>query len=351
MSDMGLPAESQASKAPRSFMDGAMTVAISMTATALVALLVFWGWSWWSSTKVETTSSPALRTIDQLKVEVAKHPSNAAVRVRLAEALATAGLSDEALGQLKTAVQLDAKHTGAWLDMGTIAYQKGKYADATNYMKKVVTLTEGSTMEDVNQRRESALFGLAQIALNQKRYDDALGYIKGALRIRRDASDSYLILAKAYKGNGDNAKALANLKIALSFDPNLGEANYELGLIMKSQGQMQEAAVALRKAADAAPKNPAPAKALAEMGPASKWVTAAKAKVAAKDMKGARRDYETALAIEPGSVPTALAYATLLEQLGKKDSAVQAYQQVLQEDPSNAAAKAAVARLTAATKK
>ena len=348
MSDSGLPAESQTGGIlQRPTVDNLLTVVIAMLATSLIALAVFWGYSWWASTRLESQSSPASRTIEGLRGSVQTDPGNAAIRVRLAEALATAGLKNEAVSQLQQAVKIDPKHTGAWLDLGTIALQQNQSKVATRYFQKVVDLTEGDQMADVNARREQALFGLAQVAVNDKRWTDALRFIKGAIRIRQDASDSYLILAEAYQGAGDTNKAIQNLKIALIFDPNFGQAHYQLGLIEKAEGNLQVAAIEFRKAADAAPAAAEPAAALNAMGPASKWVAAAVAKTSSKDLKGAKSDYEIALALDPHSVPTALAYASLLEQLGQKTNTLRAYRQILEEDQGNKVAQAAVLRLTA----
>lgn len=364
MTETGLPAESQfvpaqgSQAAPNSpprrtdRMDAVMTVVISIFATGLIVLGIWWGYSAWASSQQQNLSTPAGRAIMALQQRVAQTPRDTALRIRLAEALGTANRTDEGIQQLKEALNIDGKHTGAWLDMGLLLVDKQDWTGAAAAFQKVVSLTEGSDMQDVNQRREQAFFWLAKLSLADKKYDDAARYIKAALRIRRDASDSYVILAEAYRGQGDKASAIKDLRIALAFDPTFAQANFDLGLLLKDSTALSDqlaGAQRLRVAADAQPDAEPPATALKQMGPASKWVTGAQQAIAAGDAKSALLKIQIALAIEPGNVPAAVAYAGLLEKSGVKGDkakALQAYKQVLQSDPTNAAASAGVKRLS-----
>ncbi len=360
MTETGLPAESQFAPAsggdahtspPRrkSRGDAMMTIVIAIAATALVALGVWWGYSAWVASQQQALSTPAARAIEALKQRVAATPRDVALRIRLAEALGTADRTDEGIQQLQQALNIDGKHTGAWLDMGLLLVDKQDWTGAQTAFQKVVTYTEGSDMQDVNQRRETALFWLGKLALEDKRYSDAERFVKGALRIRRDASDSYVLLAEAYRGEGNKPKALQNLRIALTFDPNFAQANFDLGLLLRDSKNLNDqllAAQHLRAAAKAQPDAEPPATALKQMGPVSKWVTQAQAAAAAGDTKTALTKIQIALAIDPANTPAALVYAGLLEKTNKAQ-ALQAYKQVLETDAKNAAALAAVKRLSA----
>ena len=52
---------------------------------------------------------------------------------------------------------------------------------------------------------------------------------KGALRIRRDASDTYYHLARAYQGLEEYDAAIEQLEIAIAFDPNYAQAHFLMG--------------------------------------------------------------------------------------------------------------------------
>ena len=347
MTDTGLPAESQFGGGPRITLETILTGVAILLAVALVGLGAWWGWSAYAAGQTGQLSTPAMRVIESLKQQVGQRPRDAALRVRLGEAMATAGVIGEANGQFKEALQIDPKHTGAWLDLGILAMQEGHSDEAVGYFKKVVELTEGTDMEIINERREQALFYLGQVAVEQRRYDDALRYLKGALLIRRDASDTYLLLAQAYEGTGATQKAIDSYGIALTFDPNYAMAHYQLGMLLKKKGDLVNAAKNLRAAITAQPAADPPVEALAAFGTAASYVTAAQKDIAAKDYKAARKNVESALAVTPDDLPAALLYGSILEKLGDKKSALTAYQQVLQNHPKDKTATAAVARLSA----
>jgi tetratricopeptide (TPR) repeat protein len=327
-------------------MDTVLWLLIVLLVAGLVALAGWWGYSAWVSNQKAALSTPAARLIESMRGKVAASPRDPGLRVRLAEALGTAGMTDEGIGQLQEALKLDPKHTGAWLDMGLLLIDKKDLKNASVAFNKVVSLTEGSDMENVNQRRETALYYLSRLALQQSQYADAARYIKGALRIRRDASDSYVILAQAYQGQGDVDRAIKNLQIALTFDPNFAQAHFIYAQLEQKRGDTLAAVRHLRKALDAQPEAQPAIDMMASFGKADDWVAKAAKARGAGDFKTARKDAEIALAIEPGNVKAALLYAAVLERLGDKKSAAQAYKQVLQIDAKNAAAQAAVKRLS-----
>jgi tetratricopeptide (TPR) repeat protein len=347
MTDTGLPAESQFRGRPPATLETILTVVAVALAALLVALAAWWGWAAYSAGQTGTLSTPAMRALESIKAAVALKPRDAALRVRLGEAMATVGVLDEATGQFKEALQIDPKHTGAWLDLGIIAMQQGHSDEAVAYFKKVVELTEGTDMEVINDRREQALFYLGQVAVEQRRFDEALRYLKGALLIRRDASDTYLLLAQAYKGIGATQKAIDSYGIALTFDPNYAMAHYELGMLLKTKGDLLNSAKNLRAAITAQPGADPPLEAIASFGPVETYVAAAKKDLAAGNAKAAKKNAEIALAVAPDDVPAALLYGSILEKLGDKKAALAVYQQLLQTNPGDKTATAAVARLSA----
>lgn len=266
----------------------------------------------------ERAATPAQRALIDLEKVVRKNPNNAAARVRYGEALASAGLFKEATTQLEAAVKIDKTHTGAWLDLGVIAMQNDERAAAEKYFTQVVELTAGSQFEDINNRREQALFHLGEIALDAKRYEDALGFFKAATRIRRDASDSYYLMAQAYRGLDQDNAALEQLDAALMFDPNYPEAHFLYGEIMLDRGDRINAAVHLRKAADLAPAAGPPQEALEKLGSAKEAIAEGRDALKAKDFDKAIDAALLARALDPESVEAAIFHAEAAQAKGDK---------------------------------
>ena len=69
------------------------------------------GYSVWQGKQTESLSTPARRAIADLKKKVKATPNDAELRVRLGEALATAGLVNDAVGQLRVAIKLKPEHS------------------------------------------------------------------------------------------------------------------------------------------------------------------------------------------------------------------------------------------------
>lgn len=316
--------------------DSILRVVIIVLVAAIIGAVLLFGYTIWQSNKAEQTATPAQRALVELEKFVRKNPNNAAGRVRYGEALASAGMLDEATAQFKNAVKIDEKHTGAWLDLGIVAMQADERGPAERYFTKVVELTEGANYESINQRREQALFHLGTIALDDRRYEDAIGYFKGALRIRRDASDTYYLLAQSLRGMGDNTAAMEQLDAALSFDPNYAEAHYLYGLILLDDKDKVNAAVHLRKAADLKPDSPLPREALKKTGDAKDAVKAAQAALADERYGDAIDAALLARALDPKSVAAGVAHVQALIGKGDEKAAKKVFAEVELIDPKNA---------------
>ncbi|TLM97389.1 MAG: tetratricopeptide repeat protein, partial [Actinobacteria bacterium] len=267
------------------------------------------------------------------------------LRVRYGEALACAGLTNDAVEQFRAALKVDKNHTGAYLDLGMLAMQADERKSAEGYFTKVVDLTEGAQYETINQRREQALFQLGTIALDDRRYEDAAGFFKAALRIRKDASDTYYLLAQSFRGMDDDNAALKQLDAALTFDPNFAEAHYLYGTILADRKDVVNAAIHLRKAADLAPERKEPAEALAKLGSASDAYDRAKTALAQKRYGEAIDAILLARALDPKSVDAALLQARILIAKNNTKAAKSIIEEALVLDAKNAEALALKAQL------
>jgi tetratricopeptide (TPR) repeat protein len=170
--------------------------------------------------------------------------------------------------------------------------------------------------------------------MEQKKYEEAVGFFKAALRLRRDASDTHYALAFTYRQLGEKDGYKEELKAALIFDPSMPEANYDMGNVLLSEGDVAGAAEHFRRAADAAPNVAKPRIALSKLGSAREHLAKAKA-LEATDAKSALAEARIASALNPRSVEAALLVAKLYEKAGKRQDATDAYQKVIEIDPGN----------------
>lgn len=311
---------------------------------SILALGAYFGWTVYRDRRAAEDASPALRIIRVLKNEVRANPNDAMLRVRLGEAFAAAGREQEAIEQLNTALKIDPKHTGALIDLGQIAMANGRYGTAEEYFGQVLEATEDSEFAQTSDRRELALYQLGLIALNDKGYDDAIGYFKAALRIRKDASDTYYYLALALDGAGEATSAIQQLKIALAFDPNFGQGHFYLGQLYLRQKDRMKAAEHFGLAAQADPKAKEPKEALAQFGDPDELMDTAR-RLKSTDASAALEAASIARSIVPGDFEVAYLYAEVLETSGDVAGALQAYEKASLIDPKQARAKEAVARL------
>jgi tetratricopeptide (TPR) repeat protein len=294
--------------------------------------------------QVDRAANPGLRAVDLWRKQVKTNPNDAPTRVRLAEALASAGMYKEAGDQLKQATKLDPKHPGAYMDLAQLATLNKDYVSAEGYLKKVLDLTAGD-FSGQNPRREDAYFHLGEVTLLEKKYSDAAGYLKAAIRVNGTSADSYLKLAQAYEGLGETDGAIEQLKIALLFDPKYAEAHYEIGRLLLQKGDQLNAAINLVYAQQLSPGEPKLAPLIAQLGTPQEWMTKANAAVTAGNLKEAIHDCNMARALDPNDLDAALLEGRLLEQYGDTGGALKAFKDALKLAPSNALAKAGVLRV------
>ncbi|MDZ4168802.1 MAG: tetratricopeptide repeat protein [Coriobacteriia bacterium] len=323
-----------------------LRVAVATLAAAVIGVVAVFAYNIYLDRQAAIQSTPALRVVAAYEKIVRAQPNNAPNRVRLGEAYAAAGQYQKAIEQLNAAIKIDEKHPGAYLDLGLVAMINNEKTEAIKYFKQVVTLTDAAATRNTDAKRELALYNLGKMALDDKDYEQSVGYFKEALRIRRDASDTYLLLARAFDGLGDSASAIKNVEYSLAFDPNFSQANYQAGEYYLREKNYLKASEHIRKAIDVAPEAPEPQELLKKLGTAEAWV----AKV--NDQRGtdpaeALTSVKIARRIDPESAAIAVLHGQVLERLGKQEEALVTYKEALKLDTSNAKAKAAIKRLEA----
>lgn len=328
-------------------LDNILNTILGLVATAVLVLAGYFAYSVYQVRLEEANATPALRLVTEIQAQVRANPNDVILRVRLGEALGAAGKYDQAAEQFKNALKIEPNHTGAYLDLGIVAMSQNDPSAAERYFLKVIELTEGADYAEVNNRRESALFNLGLIALQQSKYEDAVGYFKGALRIRKDASDTYLNLAKAYEGLEEDDAAMSQLEVALTFDPNYAQAHFMMGEIYLKQNDIVNASYHLQRAVELAPDADPALEAYTALGTPEEHIAKGREALAAGDAETALTEALVATNLDPKSIDAQLYHAEVLVSRKAYKDAIDVYGKVLKLDPTNAKAKAEIARLKA----
>lgn len=312
---------------------------------AVLAAAAFLAYSVVQGRSIELGATPSARLIDDLHAQIEESPNDPALRVRLGEAYAASGNFGKAVEELNVALELDPEHTGAHLVLGMVAMMEKDYVKADTFFLKIVDITEGSEFENVKSHRELALYYLGESALSTARYEEAVGYFKGAIRINRGSAQSYFGLGAAFKGMGEYDAALENLEIALAFDPKYPEAHYEMGQIYLAQDDRINAAVHFAEAARLVPDNDLPAEALASLGSVDDWESRAREALDAGDLEGALEAALVTRALVQDDPTYIVLHGEVLEAMGNREDALDVYAEVLALDPDNPEANSALERL------
>jgi superkiller protein 3 len=326
-------------------LDNILNILLGALIGATVLFAAYFGYSVWQVRTAQALANPALRLIEGVKEEVRANPNDSALRVRLGEAYVAAGKYEQAIEQFDNALKLDPEHTGAFLNLGMVAAAQGELAGARGYFDKVVELTEASEFADVNNRREVALYHLGLVALEDKEYEEAVGYLKGALRIRKDASDTYYYLARAYYGLDEPDAAIAQLEAALAFDPNFAQAHFLMGELYMADGDEVNASYHFYRAAELAPDIDITNEALLGLGSAEERIARGENALAEGDIDAAVKEALIARNVAPDNIQAVLFHAKVLVAHDAYPEAMAAYRDALELDEGNDMAISELERL------
>lgn len=327
-----------------------LNVGIGVIIVAVIALGAYFGWTVYVDRLTNEGTSGSARLVAALTDQVRKNPNDPTLRVRLGEALGAMGKYQPAVEQLNAAIKINTKHYGAYYDLGMIAVLTNHNSDAEVYFKKVLEITEASQYSNVDPTRENALYQLGLLDLSQKRYDEAAGYFKAALVIRKDASDTYLHLAQSLQGLGDSDGAIQQLELGLQFDPNFAQARFLLGQLYQQKNDLVNASYQYAQAAAADPNAQEPKDALKALGSASSWYSKAQTAFSSGNIEGALTAILIARNLDAKNFDYAKLHGDILMKRGDLKNALDVYTQALALQPTNAQMKATVAQLQSQVK-
>jgi len=313
---------------------------------AIVVVGAYLAWSYYSDYRLASTQSPAARAVANLARGVAANPSNAQARVTLAEAMMANGQSDQAIEQLKAALELDKENVAALTDLGLIAMDRGEWKKAESYWLQLVTILSAAELSSQDNRLADIYYYLGTTLVEEQRYEEAIANLKQSVVIKRDSSPVHYMLAVAYQRLRIPEMQRQELGIVLAFDPRHAQANYDMGMIAVAASEVATSAEFFRIAADNAPSGvTAPQDQLDSLGSAGTHLTEA-ARLRSADAAKALSEARVAAAIDPKSADAVRFVATLSEMTGDKTRARNAWERYLEMVPDDSTATEAIKRLT-----
>jgi len=231
---------------------------------------------------------------------VAKAPGNPYSRNNLGIALASAGRTAEAIGQLETVIREDGNYAEAHDNLGLALAESGRLPEAIAEYGNAIRL-KGDYPEAI------ANLGVALAASG--RYLDAIEQFQRAVELKPEYMAARNNLAAALATVGRLPEAIAQYRRVLEQDPASAETLYNLGNSLAKSGQWGEAAASYGRAVELQPKN-ADAQAnlgvaLATLGKFSEAVPA----------------YERALALAPNDPDLHQNLGLALRELGRAPEA------------------------------
>ena len=156
--------------------------------------------------------APAMTALQEA---ISVNPSSPVYRDTLGVVLLELGRPDMAVEHFKKAVELDPIYADAYFHLGTALAEARRWEEAVTAYKKALSLPTLTIPESANQNLGLALYHL-------KRYQEAE----------------------------------QTLRFAISLDPRLQAAYYNLGLVFLAENRKEEAKAAFRQASQLAPDTP-----------------------------------------------------------------------------------------------
>lgn len=321
-----------------------LDAAIAVAMIVVIGLGGYLGFSVWSAQRQLKSASPVYRGLDELVAAVRENPDDLALRVRLAQALSLAGRRNEAVKQYESILKVKDDHAPALAGLGTIALREKDYKTAEKYYRQVIEIAAKDSESANSAGLEQAYFYLGTAIMEQKRYEEAAGYFKEALRLKRDSSTTHYLLAVCLRELELPEAYRESLGNTLLFDPAHPEANYDYGRILLAEGDEAGAAEHFRISANAAPNVEIPRKALEALGPWEKRMETARG-LEKSDRGRALVEARVAAALKPRSAETFVLLGDLYAGAGNKVKARESYSHALGMDAENDAAKAGLERV------
>ncbi len=170
-------------------------------------------------TVVSDSISPAIAA---LNAKIKANPGNAELYNQRALLLVDALKLDDALADIRTALNIDSTQAPYFLTLSDVYFAMGKIKNCKRSIEKTMAL-------DPNYADADLKYAELNFYLNE--YKTTLEYIDKALKIDKINAKAYFMKGTTYKYMGDTAKAVVCFQTAVDQYPEYYNAYMQLGLL------------------------------------------------------------------------------------------------------------------------
>jgi tetratricopeptide (TPR) repeat protein len=179
---------------------------------------------------------------------------------------------------------------------------------------------------------------MARIRFQQAKGDDAITFVRTALRTNPQSLEANTILGRYLVAQGRREEGLRHLEQSLRVNPNLPDVKLEVGSLYALAGRYGDAQRMAEELERAYPKNAEP------------MILKGNVLLARKDFKGASEAFAGAIARRPEHPVAHRGLAQALEAQGQADRAIEAYRKTIGLNPNDVVALNNLAWLLLETK-
>ncbi len=178
---------------------------------------------------------------------IANGRSDAAVRIKLAEALRLQGKFEESTTELRGVIRTTPEHAQAHSDLAMILRAEGNVADAEAEYREAIRL---------DPRNADARNGLAITYAGSKRPEEAVKEFEAIIAIDPDSTIGYYNLATVLANLDRDIEAAAALRQVIRIYPDHYNARFNLGELLRLEGKFDDSAAQFREYLRLAPETP-----------------------------------------------------------------------------------------------
>jgi tetratricopeptide (TPR) repeat protein len=205
----------------------------------------------------------------------------------------------------EAALKIDARFAPAWIGLAAVAQAQGSLAQAEQHLQQAERVAPKAP--EVHLAWGRYFLSKGERSRAEKAFRTAHDLAPGLISPLLELGDIYLRLS------GRSADAVTAYRAAVAIDNNNPFAQYGLGVALASVGPRAEALAALNRAAELAPRDPEPLRAIGRLH------------LEAGEIDEALAAFDAALIREPASVPLML---DRVDALGRAARWEEAFQQI-----------------------
>lgn len=190
-----------------------------------VELHYFLGLAYLQTGKIDAARGALAVTFGMPADQAGAHLMTAQMLIRL-------NLDEAATGELKRALDKDARLPQARFLLGQIALFRGRLDESAEWTRGELQLNPGNAM---------AWHQLGDVSIRKAQWDEAIPMLQRSLWINPFYSGPYILLGQAYAKKRQPGTAEGMLRRAIQYDPNNRTAHYVLAQLLQQLGRHEEA--------------------------------------------------------------------------------------------------------------